>query len=122
MTTNKPLETQLYFVENFELDGKLDVDNLELNLVSFTTKNRQLADDTVTFNIMGWIGLDDYSDSKTDFLIAAHFTSYINIPNKLLAQNEIKVTSDMLDIKFKNCPDEIKKLIQQKLILKITHK
>jgi hypothetical protein len=68
---------------------------------------------------MGWIELNDY---KTDILIAAHFTSYINIPNKLLAQNEIKVTSDMLDIKFKNCPDEIKKLIQQKLILKITHK
>lgn len=71
---------------------------------------------------MDWIGLNNYSDSKTDVFLAAHFTSYINIPNKLLTQNEIKVTSDMLDIKFKNYPDEIKKLIQQKLILKITHK
>lgn len=123
MVESKTLKTQLYIVENFELDGKLDIDNLELNLGFFHTKNKRLTDEFVTFNIAGWIWSNDNNDSKKLHFLAG-FTSYIDIPNKLLYNNKVvKLTSDVIDIKFHaTCPDEIKPLIKRHLILKITHK
>ena len=123
MVESKTLKTQLYIVENFELDGKLDIDNLELQLGSFHTENKRLTDEFVTFNIAGWILSNDNNDSKKSQFVAG-FTSYIDIPNKLLYNNkDVKLTSDVIDIKFHvTCPDEIKPLIKRHLILKITHK
>ena len=92
MVSTKSLEAQLYIVENFKLDGKLNVDGLELKLIVFRTENKRLTDEFVIFNIAGCIYLNDNNDSKKSHIVAG-FSSYIDVPETLLYNNDVTLIS-----------------------------